>query len=313
MYEAPRSSDRFNLDRVAQEHMNEGLETRTPPKLVPSMRNLEADRIRPLMDIALPGLTPSSTNGIQTGTGTSRLEELEERLHSRDLEKSEHEEQPPTLRKYPVRSVVISSYKKNTDGVYHRHNREDWTAAQREKSDAFHAECFAQPSIPKGTVHLIIGDSLVRVLTRIQANWHVDILIISGAAMPQMLASLELHGMGKINTVTLMMGTNDVSRGESRKMMRLQDKVSCILEELRIYLDQAVLTICTVPYNMMSDQNARDMNERVRHINGIIRQIQQRSVLRMRLLDMARMMEDSLPETSSSDSFHFDRPRARSG
>ena len=265
------------------------------------------------MDIALPGLTPSWTNGSQTGTGTSRLKELQERLHSRDLEKSAHEEQPPTLRKHPVRSVVISSYKKNTDGVYHRHNREDWTAAQREKRDAFHAECFAQPSIPKGTVHLIIGDSLVRVLTRIQANWHVDILIISGAAMPQMLTSLELHGMGKINTVTLMMGTNGISRGESRKMMRLQDKVSCILEELRIYLDQAVLTIFTVPYNMMSDQNARDMNERVRHINGIIRQIQQRSVLRMRLLDVAIMMENSLPETSSSDSFHFDRPRARSG
>ena len=37
-------------------------------------------------------------------------------------------------------------------------------------------------------------------------------------------------GDGEISTVTLMMGTNDVSRGESRKMMRLQDKVSCILE-----------------------------------------------------------------------------------
>ena len=48
-----------------------------------------------------------------------------------------------------------------------------------------------------------------------------------------MLASLEMLDMVKIYTVTLMMGTNDVSRGESRKVMRL----SCILEELRIYLD----------------------------------------------------------------------------
>ena len=46
---------------------------------------------------------------------------------------------------------------------------------------------------------------------------------------------------------------DDVSRGESRKMTRLQDKVSCILEELRIYREPAVLTICTVPYSMMAD------------------------------------------------------------
>ena len=56
-----------------------------------------------------------------------------------------------------MRSVVISSYKKNTDGAYHRHNRDDWTAAQRERMDDFNdaswAEYFTQPRIPGGTVH----------------------------------------------------------------------------------------------------------------------------------------------------------------
>ena len=70
-----------------------------------------------------------------------------------------------------MRGVVTSSYKKNTDGRYHRPNREDWTAAQRERRDAFHdatwAEYFVQPRIPEGTIHLIIWDSLVRVLTGI--------------------------------------------------------------------------------------------------------------------------------------------------
>ena len=51
-----------------------------------------------------------------------------------------------------------------------------------------------------------------------------------------------------------------------------------------------------------------NMNERVRHINEINRQIQQRSVLAVRLLDVARMMEDCLPESSSPDGIHFDRP-----
>ena len=287
--EAPRSSGHFNLDRVAQEHMSEGLEAWTPPEPVPSMKNMEANRIRPLMDIALPGLTSSSTSGSQSETGTSRLRELQERLQAKALENAASEQRPTTWREHPVRSVVISSYKENTDGVYHQHSREDCTAAKRERRDAFHdaawPEYFVEPRIPEGTIHLIIGDSLVRVLTRIQAHWQVGVLSFSDAAMPQMLASLQMLEMGKIYTVTLMMGTNDVSRGEPRKMMRLQDKVSCILEDLRIYLEPAVLIICTVPYNMMADQNARAMNERVRMINEIIRQIQQRISLPLRVLD----------------------------
>ena len=122
-----------------------------------------------------------------------------------------------------------------------------------------------------------------------------------------MLASLEMLDMAKMYAVTLMMGTNDVSRGESRKVMRLHEKMSCIFEELRIYLDPAILTICTVPYNMKTDQHAMEMNEKVRNINEIIRQIQQRSVLPVRLFDVADMMERSFPDDASSDGIHFDK------
>ena len=43
----------------------------------------------------------------------------------------------------------------------------DWTATQRARRNAVHdaswAEYFTQPRIPEGAVHLIIGDSLIRV------------------------------------------------------------------------------------------------------------------------------------------------------
>ena len=91
--------------------------------------------------------------------------------------------------------------------------------------------------------------------------------------------------------------------------MRLQEKMSSFLEELKIYLDLAILIICTIPYNMMADQNAREMNDRVRNLNEIIRQIQQRSVLPVKLLDVASMMEHSHRDDASSDGIHFDRPR----
>ena len=53
--EVPRPSGRFNLDRAAQEHMNEGLEVLIPPETVPSVHSLDTQPIRPLMEFTLPG------------------------------------------------------------------------------------------------------------------------------------------------------------------------------------------------------------------------------------------------------------------
>ena len=229
--EAPRSKRRFNLDRAAQEHINEGLEVWIPTESVSSVSGLETQRIRPLMDVALAGYTPSSTpSSSQVSGSSSCLKELHERLQLRNRESPTRAELPPTWREQPVRNVVIASYKKNTDGRYHRHNRTDWNAAHRARRDCCHdaswVEYYTQPRIPEGAVHMIVEDSLIRVLTRIQSHWQTGILSFSGAATPQMLASLEMLGMARMQTVTLMMGTNDVSRGESRKVMRLHDKMS---------------------------------------------------------------------------------------
>ena len=291
--EAPRSKGLFNLDRKAQERINEELEVWIPTESASSLRGLETQPIRPLMDVALPGYTPSSTpSSSQVIGSSSRLNELHERLQLRNRESPARVEVPPTWREQPVRSVVIASYKKNTDGRYHRHNRMDWNAVQRARRDCFHdaswAEYYTQPRIPEGAVHLIVGDSLVRVLTRIQSHWQTGVLSFSGAATPQMWASLEMLGMKKMYMMTLMMGTNNVSRGESRKVMRLHDKMRGILKELRIQMDPAILTVCTSPYNMKADQYAMEMNEKVRNLNEIIRQIHHISELEADLLETAR-------------------------
>ena len=56
---APRSKGRFNLDRAAQEHINEGLEVWIPTESVSSVRGLETQPKRPLMDVALPVIPPA--------------------------------------------------------------------------------------------------------------------------------------------------------------------------------------------------------------------------------------------------------------
>ena len=164
--------------------------------------------------------------------------------------------------------------------------------------------------MPEGAVHLIIGDILLRVLTGIQSHWQTGILSFAGAATPQILATLEMLGMARVYTVTLMVETNDVSRGEARKVTRLHDKMSCILEELRIQMDPVLLTVCNVPYNMKADQHAMEIYAKVRNLNEVIRQIHQRSVLPVGLLDVAEQIEQAgFPDDTSSDGIHFDRPR----
>ena len=121
--EAPRPSGRFNLDRVAQEPMNEGLRCGYNPNRCPQC-SLDTQSIRPLMEVKLPGYTPSSTtSSSQAGSSSSRLKVLEDSLQSRARDDSVREGPPSTWRNHPVRSVTIASYKKSKDGAYHRHNR----------------------------------------------------------------------------------------------------------------------------------------------------------------------------------------------
>ena len=122
--EVPRSGGRFNLDPAAQQNMSEGLEVWIPPEPVPSVRGLEAQSMRRLMEVTLPEYSPSSTPGSsQISGGSSRLKELQDRLQSRSRDDSTRRERPSTWRDHPVRSVIIASYKKNTDGRYHSHSR----------------------------------------------------------------------------------------------------------------------------------------------------------------------------------------------
>ena len=179
---APRSKGQFNLNCAAQEHINEELEVWIPTESASSLRGSETQPIRPLMDVALPGYTPtpsSTPSSSQVSGSSSRLKELHERLQLRSRESPARAEVPPTWREQPVRSVVIASYKKNTEGRYHRHNRMDWNAAQRARRYFFHdaswAEYSTQPRIPEGAVHLIVGHSLVRALTRIQSHWQTGV------------------------------------------------------------------------------------------------------------------------------------------
>ena len=127
--EVPRPSGRFNLDRAAEEHMNEGWRCGYHPNRCP-LHSLDTQSIRPLMEVKLPGYTPSSTtSSSQAGLKSSRLNVLQDRLHSRARDDSVKEGRPPNWREHRIRSVKVASYKKNKEGAYHTTNGLDSSTA----------------------------------------------------------------------------------------------------------------------------------------------------------------------------------------
>ena len=85
----------------------------------------------------------------------------------------------------------------------------------------------------------------------------------------------------------MMIETNDISRGETQTMTRLMDKFKCLIEAFRIKFDPYFLNICTVPSNMLLDQNGDELNKRAIHPNETVRRLHSNSVASLNLLEMA--------------------------
>ena len=66
-----------------------------------------------------------------------------------------------------------------------------------------------------------------------------------------------------IPTVTMMVGTNDISGGKYRKITRLSDNFKRLIGDVHVKFDPDALTICTVPFNMLLDQNSIKVIKRV--------------------------------------------------
>ena len=66
--------------------------------------------------------------------------------------------------------------------------------------------------IPPGSRHLIIGDSLVRDLIEIFVYGQTTTLSLGGASVAQVIKMMEFQSADHLDTLVIMLGTNDVSR-----------------------------------------------------------------------------------------------------
>ena len=65
--------------------------------------------------------------------------------------------------------------------------------------------------------HLILGDSLVRVLQNLRTSWITTVMAFGGSTKAQLYRMTELMNPGKIPDIMILIGTNNVFRSSDGK------------------------------------------------------------------------------------------------
>ena len=85
---------------------------------------------------------------------------------------------------------------------------------------------------PLGTSHLILGDSLVRVLSNLRTSWVTTVMAFGGATIAQLYQMLELMNPGRIPNVMILVGTNNISRGSDEQEALWESVMVCLFTTL---------------------------------------------------------------------------------
>ena len=128
--------------------------------------------------------------------------------------------------------------------------------------------------IPTGSRHLIIGDSLVRDLNEIFVYGQTTTLSFRGASVAQVIKMMEFQSEDHLDTLIIMLGTNDVSRAPVTPESKWEPLLVCLLNELKEKYRPRLVVLCTIPQNPLVGTVVADfMNGNVTRWNEMIRSL----------------------------------------
>ena len=160
---------------------------------------------------------------------------------------------------------------------------------------------------PLGTSHLILGDSLVRVLQKLRTSWITTVMAFGGATIVQIYRMVELMNPGRIPDIMILIGTKNVSRRSYEEEAQWDSMMVCLFTAIWQKFQCAVLTVCTIPMSKrMLSATGRSHNERVIRWNNIVRYLASRNAGRMILMDLEHELRAMDQARFKSDGIHFD-------
>ena len=153
--------------------------------------------------------------------------------------------------------------------------------------------------ISPGSRHLIIGDSLVRDT-------------FGGASVAQVIKMMEFQSEDHLDTLVIMLGTNDVSRAPVTPESKWEPLLVCLLNELKEKYRPRLVVLCTIPQNPLVGTTVADfMNGNVTRWNEMIRSLVRNNPGELRLLDLENMLRMIDHIALTRDGIHFNTQRGR--
>ena len=167
---------------------------------------------------------------------------------------------------------------------------------------------------PLGTSHLILGDSLVRVLQNLRTSWITTLMASRGATIAQLFRMVELMNPPRIPIIMILIGTNNVSRGSGEEETRWDSMMVCPFTTLWQKFNCAVLTVCTVSMRTKTlTATGRRHNAGVIRWNNILRNLASRNGGQLILMDLEYELRAMDQARLTTDGIHFDSIKGQAG
>ena len=104
-------------------------------------------------------------------------------------------------------------------------------------------------AVSPGSGHLVVRDSLVRDLNDIFVNGQTSVLSFGGASVAQVIKMMEFQGEDHLDTLVIMLGTNEISRVPVTPEGKWEPLLVCLLNELKGKYRPRLVVLCTIPQN----------------------------------------------------------------
>ena len=132
---------------------------------------------------------------------------------------------------------------------------------------------------PLGTSHLILGDSLVRVLQNLRTSWIARVMAFGGATIAQLYRMVELMNPGRFPDIMILIGTTNFSRSLDEEEAQWESMMVYLFTTIWQTFQCAVLTVCTIPMSKRTlSTTGRRQNKRVIRWNNIVRNLASRKL-----------------------------------
>ena len=166
-----------------------------------------------------------------------------------------------------------------------------------------------QAIIP-GSRHLVVGDGLVRDLNEIFVSgqrWS-----FGGASVAQVIKTMEFQGEDHLDTLVIMLGTNDVSRAPVTPEGKWEPLLVCLLSELKEKYRPRLVVLCTIPQNPGVGTPVADfMNGNVTRWNEMTRSLVRSNPIELRFMDLENMLRMIDHLALTRDGIHFNTQQGR--